>query len=188
MRFAPIAAFIALALCVPALAADKPIVPRSAREFTIVEPNGKQTLLTSLKGKVVYIQFLFTTCPHCQALSRVLDKLSGELGPQGFQALGVAFEDNAGPVQAANYVRQLGLKFPVGYASRATVESYLGLTDDVRWVVPQAVIVDRKGMIRAQSDAQGTENLQTESYLRTYLGGLLKEGSSPKASPAPTAK
>jgi thiol-disulfide isomerase/thioredoxin len=163
-------------------------VPRSAREFTIVEPGGKQTLLTSLKGKVVYIQFLFTTCPHCQALSRVLEKLNHELGPQGLKVLGVAFDDNVGPLQAANYVRQLGLSFPVGYASRATVESYLGLTDDDRWVVPQVVIVDRKGIIRAQSDAHGTENLQTESYLRTYLGTLLKEGTAPKASPAPAAK
>jgi thiol-disulfide isomerase/thioredoxin len=189
MRFAPVSAFIAvLALSASSLSA-KPPVPRPARELSIVEASGKLTLLTSLKGKVVYVQFLFTTCPHCQALSGVLTKLSKELGPQGFQALGVAFDDDVSPTKAASYVRQFGVGFPVGYASRATVQSYLGMTDDDRFVVPQAVIVDRKGVIRAQTDVQGTENLQREDYLRTFLTGLLKEGAAPKAvTAAPAAK
>ena len=93
-----------------------------------MEANGKTTLLTSLKGKVVYVQFLFTTCPHCQALSAVLTKLNREFGPQGFQTLGVAFDDDVTPAKSGAYVRQFGVGFPVGYASRATVESYLGMT------------------------------------------------------------
>src|SRR5262249_14874737 len=157
MRIVPVATLASvLALSAASLSA-KPPVPRQARELSIVEPSGKVTLLTSLKGKVVYVQFLFTTCPHCQALSGVLTKISKDLGPQGFQALGVAFDDNISAPIAANYVRQFGVGFPVGYASRATVQSYLGMTDDDRFVVPQAVIVDRKGMIRAQTDVQGTE-------------------------------
>src|SRR6516162_8976841 len=72
-----------------------PPVPRKAPEFTIAEPSGKQTLLTSCRGKVVVLEFMFTTCPHCQAESQVLTKLHGELGAKGFQPLAVAFNDNA---------------------------------------------------------------------------------------------
>src|SRR5258708_35107724 len=116
MRFASVASFAVLVALSASSLSAKPPVPRPARELSIVEVNNKVTLLTSLKGKVVYVQFLFTTCPHCQALSGVLTKLSRELGPQGFQALGVAFDDNVTANTASNYVRQFGVGFPVGYA------------------------------------------------------------------------
>src|ERR1700688_2163685 len=91
MRKAAIAPLMALAVSALAM----PPVPRKAPELTIVEPSGKQTLLSSFKGKVVVIEFLYTTCPHCQAASQVFTKLQRELGPRGFQAVGVAFNDNA---------------------------------------------------------------------------------------------
>ena len=79
---------------------------------------------------------------------------------------------------------QFQVGFPVGYAPRNSVLSYLGVSDIERWVVPQIVIIDRKGVIRAQSSAQGTADLQTESYLRKYLGELLDEGASKTSAPA----
>jgi thiol-disulfide isomerase/thioredoxin len=176
-----IAAVLALLASTFALHAAGP-VPRPTKEFTITLPSGKQSLLSSYRGKVVMIPFMFTTCPHCQALSKVVTKLQQELGPRGFQAFGVAFNDevntpsNAANAQVtANFVSQFGVGFPVGYAPRDSVLSYLGVSDIEGWVVPQIVILDRKGVIRAQSAARGTADLQTESYLRKYLGELLDE-------------
>src|SRR5689334_25126661 len=71
-------------------------VPRPSKEFTVTTPQGQQILLSSLKGKVAVVQFLFTWCPHCQAFSQVLTQLNTEYGPRGFQALGVAFDDDDG--------------------------------------------------------------------------------------------
>ena len=63
--------------------------------------------------------------------------------------------------------------------------SYLGVSSVENWVVPQIVIIDRKGVIRAQSAARGTADLSTETYLRRYLGELLDEGGASKpAAPA----
>src|SRR5438477_12794057 len=104
MRFASVSTFAAVVALSASLSA-KPPVPRPARELSIVEANNKTTLLTSFKGKVVYVQFLFTTCPHCQALSVLLTKLNRDFGPQGFQALGVAFDDDITAPRAAAYVR-----------------------------------------------------------------------------------
>ena len=70
-----------IALGVSAFAA--PPVPRPAKELEIVEPNGKHDLLTSYKGKVVVVQFLYTTCPHCQAYSQLLTKIQKEYGSKG---------------------------------------------------------------------------------------------------------
>jgi len=71
-RFSGPPAFSALAI---------PPVPRKAPEFTIVEPSGKPTLLSSYKGKVVCVEFLYTTCPHCQAASQVFSKMQRGIGP-----------------------------------------------------------------------------------------------------------
>jgi thiol-disulfide isomerase/thioredoxin len=170
-------------------------VPRPTKEFTIVLPSGKQQLLSSYRGKVVMLACMFTTCPHCQALSKIITKLQGELGPRGFQAVGAVFNDEVNTANAgmnaqvtANFVNQFASGFPVGYAAQASVTSYLGLSDIERWSVPQVVIIDRKGVIRAQSAAQGTADLQTETYLRKYLGELLDEGKTTTPSKAPAKK
>lgn len=199
MRVATVTAILAAAL--PALAA-LPQVPRPAKELVITEPSGKKTLLTSLKGKVVFIQFLFTTCPHCQHLSQVLTKVSTDLAPKGLQVLGVGFDEPSGsppgtaptPAMIASYAKQFA-GFPVGFAARDTVMSYLGISVMDRFVVPQIVIVDRKGAIRAQSEFMGEkanvngasvpyELLQDDTYLRKFLGDLLKEGATTAAAHA----
>lgn len=206
MRFATVTAILAAAL--PAFAV-MPTVPRPAKELVITEPSGKKTLLTSLKGKVVYIQFLFTTCPHCQHLSQVMTKISTDLAPKGLQVVGVGFDNPSGtpdgtpptPAMIAAYTKQFA-GFPVGFAPRDTVMSYLGISVMDRFVVPQIVIVDRKGMIRAQSEFLGEkaningnsvpyEQLQDDTFLRKFLGDLLKEGgtatSSAKKAATPAA-
>ena len=164
-------AILAIALATSAFAVMP--VPRPSKEFTFVAPNGSQTLLSSYKGKVVVIQFLATTCPHCQALSKVLNKLSGELGP-GVQFIGVAFNE-ATPAMAEAYARSEAIRIPIAYAPHDTVISYLGFSVMDRLTVPQMVIVDKKGIIRAESEPLGTEELSSEAYLRKFVTGLLKE-------------
>src|SRR5271168_3415776 len=131
------ALFLALSLVSVSIWGQPP-TPRKAPELTIVEPGGKQSLLSSYRGKVVALAFIMTTCPHCQAECGVLTKLQGELGPKGFQPLAVAFDEN------------LHITFPVGYAKeRATVVDFLQADDSPTskgWNVPQMVLIDRKGM------------------------------------------
>jgi len=161
-----------------------PPVPRPAKEFTFVDTAGKQTLLTSLKGKVVMIQFLFTWCQHCQATARDFTTLQKEFGARGLQVMGVAFDDvQARPDLVKNFVQSNNVGFPVTVATDATVKSYLGITTE-RYVVPQIMIIDRKGVIRAQSDFQGTEDLQKPEYLRPLIDRLLKEGAAKTISKA----
>ena len=165
--------FLALPLIALYLAAQ-PAMPRKAPELTIVEPGGKQTLLSSYRGKVVALAFIFTTCSHCQAECGVLNKLNTELGPKGFQALAVAFNDNAGMLVSA-FTQTFHTNFPVGFAARQTVTDYMQLDDTgkVAWVVPQLALIDRKGMIVAQSAPEGSLDLQEEAPLRKKIVDLL---------------
>ena len=165
-----------LALTVAAIAG--PPVPRKSPEFTINDPSGKQVLLSSLRGKIVVMPFMFTTCPHCQREAQMLTKLQKEFASQGVVMMGTVFNDASGPM-ASQFVKEFQIGFPVGFASRDSVVSYLGLSVMDRWVVPQVAIIDRKGNIVAQSLATGSPELQDENYLRTLIEKLVKEGAAP---------
>jgi len=164
---------LAVLLGFSALLPAKPPVPRPAKEFSCPDADGKTISLAKFKGKVVLIQFLITGCSHCQALSQVLTKLQAEYGPQGFQAFGVAIND-ATPDMVRSYVKDHQLGIPVGYAPHDQATGYLGLSVLERLAVPQVMIIDRHGIVQAQSDAQGTPQLQDETYLRGLIGDLLK--------------
>jgi thiol-disulfide isomerase/thioredoxin len=153
--------------------------PRPSKEFTVATPQGQQILLSSLKGKVAVVQFLFTWCPHCQAFSKVLTQLSAEYGPRGFQALGVAFDDDVTKDKAVSYAQQFA-GFPVGVSSRTPVLGYLGISELERIGVPQIVVIDRKGVIREQSTAQGGGPLGDPAHLKPLIESLLAEGAPAK--------
>ena len=171
-----------LALTVAALAI--PPVPRKSPELTITDPSGKQILLSSFKGKVVVVPLMFTTCPHCQREAQMLTKLQKEFAGRGLQVVGTAFNEEANGPVVAQFIKEFNIGFPVGYTKRDSVISYLGLSVMDRWVVPQVAVIDKKGMIVAQSDAMGTPALQDENYMRTLIDKLLKEGATTSSAPA----
>lgn len=171
MRFAAWVAF----LVTGAAALAMPPLPRKAPEFTITDPAGKDTLLSSYRGKVVVLAFVHTTCPHCQAFSMVLEKMQKELGPRGFQAIDVAWNPGAQNL-VPSFVKNLNLTFPVGYSDWDPIMNFLGFSVMDRPVVPLEVVIDRRGMIRAESPPAGDGNLQDETKLKALVDGLLKEG------------
>ena len=186
MRMKSFAAFAATAVLTVSALANGP-VPRPAPNLDFVDANGNHIMLSSYRGKVVVIQFLLTTCSHCQAFSGVLSKMQAELGPRGFQALGVAWNAMEDPkVPAAQMVRDYASKyatdFPVGYDAHEPILAFLGDSVLDRLGFPQVVVVDKKGVIRAQSDLIGTSELQDEAYLRRFIGGLL-EGATIRRKP-----
>jgi len=169
-RVAPFATLLALAASMSALSPT----PRKSPEFTILSPSGKQTLLSSLKGKVVLMEFLWTNCPHCQRASRTIGKLHQELGARGFRPIGVAIGNEITERMLADFVAQSGVTYPMGHSTFAAVDKYLGRSPAERLMLPQIVVIDREGIIRAQSGAMGDPKLEDESYLRSLLETLLR--------------
>ncbi len=152
-------------------------VPRKSPEFKIVEPSGKQTLLSSFKGKVVLIEFMLTNCARCLRVAHAITKLHKELGPHGLHPIAIAFDNGITGPKVTAFVQYSGVTFPVGYSSSQAVDSYLGRLPAERLRVPQIVVIDRKGVIRAQSRPTDETNLENENYLRNLIDSLLKEGA-----------
>lgn len=172
-RFAALA--VLLGALLPALVAATD--PRPSPELVITYPGNKQALLSSFKGKVVLLMFIQTTCPHCQSMVQWVSKLNTELGSKGFQPLAVAVNPMA-LMLVPDFIRDYHVNFPVGASERDPALSYLQINGAERWVVPQIVLIDKRGVIQKQSPPLGDEKLQDETNLRQLIEGLL-QGSSP---------
>ncbi len=170
-------------LSVTALAAD---IPRKAPELAVPLPNGQQILLSQYRGKVVWVEFIHTTCVHCQHASAVVEQVYKDLGPRGFQPLAVAFNENAG-LLVPEFVRQFGLTFPVGVGNRDEVIAYLQYPLVKPLYVPQGLLVDRKGVIRAQYSGEDDFFKDFDKNLRAQVEALLKEPAG-AARRAPAGK
>lgn len=172
-----VAAAILLALTGAALAAA---LPRPSPDFAIAEPGKPAFALSSLKGKVVVLEFMFVRSQHCQQVARTLNSLYGELGARGFQPLAVAFDPPTGSTAGAQGVSfmtsYLKLTYPVGYASKQSVDHYLGRAPHEILNIPQVVVIDRSGTIRAASGGRGGDpTLEDAATLRALLEQLLRE-------------
>lgn len=164
-------------------------VPRKAQEFAIQLPDGSRKLLSDYRGKVVVLEFLFTTCPHCQHSSQILTKLQNEYGPKGFQALGVAFNPMS-KMLIGDFVRDFRVGFPVGYAEREPVNAFLQNPPESSLHVPQLVFIDRRGVVRHQSLPRNDTSTGVEANMRGVIEKLLAEpaAAAPKARTAPARK
>ena len=165
---------LVLALLSMCLLAPAP-VPRQSLELPFVTPSGAERRVSSLKGQVVLIEFLLTNCPHCARITPALNALGKELGPRGFQPLGIALDRGIGGPAVTNFVRSFNVTYPVGITSAEQVDRFLGRGRTERLQVPQIVVIDRRGVIRAQSGANGDPNLEREGYLRDLITRLLNE-------------
>jgi peroxiredoxin len=175
--------FLVMALVTSVFALPTVTVLRKSPEFTIADSSGKTTQLSSFKGKVVVMEFLFVKSQHCMRVAAMLNKLNNALGPSGFQAVGIVFDppnaEGTGEQLLPAVVNYLKLTYPLGYASKDDVDNYLGRSGNEILNIPQVVVIDKAGMIRATSGGRGGDpTLEDENFLRTLINGLLNEGVS----------
>ena len=174
---------VVLAISAPAL--PTALVPRKSPEFTISVPAGKTTLLSSYKGKVVVVEFLFVASQHCMNVAQVLNKLNRDLGSREFQPIGIVFDPPKVPTSGEKVIPSLveyfKLTYPVGFAKKSDVDAYLGRTGSELLAIPQMVVIDRAGTIRAATGDRTNPKLEDENYLRNLIDSLLKEGAPAKS-------
>lgn len=169
-------------------AAPSGSIPRRSPELTLNETSGKQILLSSFHGKVVVIEFLFLRSLHCQRVAQTLNRLYSDLGPRGFQPVGIVFGPGADAQKVTYFAQDSKLTYPVGFSTPDVVDSFLARRPDETLNIPQVVVIDRAGMIRAQSGGKGGDlTLENENSLRILLNDLLNEEApqSWKKAPSP---
>jgi AhpC/TSA family len=155
-------------------------VPRPSPELAIAVPGGSTMQLSSLRGKVVVLEFLFVKSQHCLRVASMLNELHGEAALRGFQPVGLVFDPpnaNSHGELVPAMVDYFKLTYPVGYASKDVVDTYLGRSSNETLNIPQLVVIDRAGTIRAVSGGRGgNPTLEDAASLRKLIATLLEEG------------
>lgn len=147
-------------------------VSRDAPAFTLLSTTGNHVSLSSLKGKVVAVNFWATWCAPCRAEIPELARVYAENRGKCFELLGVAEE--SGPrevvVEAAE---KLGANYPILLDERGDVANAFRIGG-----YPQTFLIDAKGQVR-KAFAGGID----ADELRQALAPLLKEApaSCPRA-------
>ncbi|MBV9761428.1 MAG: redoxin domain-containing protein [Acidobacteriaceae bacterium] len=193
--FLPITIVALLAGCV-ALAETSTL--RKAPELAFNLPGQGQKLLSQYRGKVVAVEFILTTCPHCQAASKMMTKFQEEYGPRGLETFDLAInglDENRTPADADTLVeefrRNFQVGFPVGWIPRDQMMSFMGFSMAERMVVPQLVLIDRKGYIHYQTPAGDSDDwskLMAEDAIRQHIEELLAINNSSATKRATSSK
>lgn len=178
------------AICLTGVAASAQI-PRPAPDLAIKSPTGMVSMLSKYKGKAVALEFVLTTCPHCQQSCRILTKMHHEFGSQGFTPVAVAINEMA-HMYVDDFVKQFGITFQVGWQVHDTAMQFLQHPVMKPMMMPQIVFIDKEGVIRAQfegSDPFFADELKQEANMRTQIKKLLQpQAAAKKAAPAAAAK
>jgi protein SCO1/2 len=86
-------------------------------DITLIDQNSRPIVLSTLKGKPLLIDFIYTSCPGpcrtiTQSLDRVAQKLGPELGPQVTFASISIDPEHEGPEQLLKYSKALDADRP----------------------------------------------------------------------------
>ena len=164
-------------------------VPRETPALTVTDVMGQEQDLSQFKGDVMVIEFMLIRCSGCLQMAQTINRLHAEMGSRGFQSIAVAFDNSVNAQVVRELAQLLKLNYPVGYTTPEEVDRYLLRAPTVRFQLPQIVVIDRAGAIRAQSRPSGEMDLMNENHLRNLVRELLEEvpplGNSDKSAVAP---
>jgi peroxiredoxin len=164
-------------------------VPRPAPDFAVQLNNGTQIHVNQFPGKVVVLAFILTYCSHCQVTAKILSKLQNEFESQGLRVIASAI-DPMSSMKVPDFIKQFQPGYPVGFNEHSEAVDYLQHPVMFRLMMPQVMVIDRKGVIRSQlaGDDKFFNQTDQEKNFRELLAPLLKEGVAQAAQRKRAAK
>jgi cytochrome c biogenesis protein CcmG, thiol:disulfide interchange protein DsbE len=126
--------------------------------------NGRPARLSSLRGKVVVLNFWATWCPPCRDELPSLNRLEATIAPLGGTVLGISVDDD--DTAYRNFLEQYHVTFPTYRdPTKSIAESY------GTYEYPETYIIDRQGRIaRKIIGAQDWSSSDMLAYLENLAG------------------
>ncbi len=127
---------------IPVYLEDQKFLDRPAPDFELPLAEGGSLRLSSLRGKLVLINFWATWCAPCRIEIPLLKEMYGDLSARhgdSFEMLAVASED---PRIVRQFLRENPVNYPVLLDSRGEVARLYSVA-----VYPSFVFIDEKGVI-----------------------------------------
>ncbi|HXU72478.1 MAG TPA: TlpA disulfide reductase family protein [Polyangia bacterium] len=136
-----------------------------APDFALTSLKGNRVALSSLKGKVVLIDFWAQWCEPCKKELPQLDRLAKEYGGKGVVIVAVNIDKQRD--NAERMVKQLGLSLDVLLDPAGSVASSYDLPK-----MPTSFVVDKKGIVRYVNE--GFDGPQDVARFKQELDDLTK--------------
>jgi len=154
---------------------------RRAPGFSLPDLHAQQHDLQDYRGKVVVVDIIQTTCPHCQRLAGILENVEAKYGGK-VAVLSITIPpDNQASV--ARFVTEHKVTSPVLFDCGQVSASFLKATpQNPRVGVPHLFLIDGQGMIRNDFGYEfDTRNIFEGDGLYLEIDRLLAGPPSAKA-------
>ena len=116
-------------------------VGKPAPEFNLPDLDGNKIELSSMKGRVLILDFWATWCPPCKEEVPHLVRLQSKYRDQGLQIVGLSL-DQGGAGDVKPFADEYGVNYTMLIANDETAKAYGGVS-----MIPTTFVVDRNGVV-----------------------------------------
>jgi peroxiredoxin len=121
----------------------KEILGKKAPDFTLPSVTGEKFRLSSLKGKIVVLDFWAVWCGPCTDSMPFFQKLQDDYRTQGIEVVGLHVNDRTPPTdEVKDFLDELGIRYRNVVSTTEVDDSYLV------YAMPTTYILDRNGVVQ----------------------------------------
>jgi len=152
---------------VDAFAPETTACPANAKpanlNFTLKDVAGNNVKLTSLKGKVVLLDFWATWCGPCKIEIPWFIEFQNKYGKSGLQVVGVSVDDTLDKLKP--YVADMKMNYPIlqGLGHDDVQDAYGPI-----WGIPVTIVISRDGKICAKHTGMSSKE-SFENQIKALL-------------------
>jgi peroxiredoxin len=144
----------------PAVAGD--IAP----DFTLEDTKGNKVTLSSLRGKVVMVNFWATWCPPCKEEMPSMERLNKFMSDEDFVMLAINADDNGREV-VPDFLKKNPHDFTVLYDDQGAVKQSYGV-----YKMPESFIINKDGtIVEKVIGAIDWASPKTVAYIKNLIKG-----------------
>lgn len=145
-----------------------PLLGQPAPDFTLKDLTGQEVSLSSLRGKIVVIDFWATWCPPCVKGLPIVASVTSAFKDKDVVFYAINVREDVPTITA--FLKSKSLDIPVLLDSEGAIGQLYGVSG-----IPQSYIIDKAGIIRAahRGLAADLEKQLTEELTTLSSGGTL---------------